>query len=283
MSARSFDMMSRRCRSAALRIFLLGVAGGLLASGAAYPAPASRSGTLSDPSPRAVFRHLTTRQGLSSDAITSLYQDDDGFLWICTVDGLNRYDGYSMKIYRHDPLDLLSIAGNYVNSVMQDGSGRLWISFGAGGADRLDLESGVFEHFHQAPDSTGLSHEGVTRIAIDPDGRPWFGTQGGLDRLVRSDPPRFAQRHDTGPVNDVLFDRRGTLWIASETRGVLRLDPGGDLRAIPVGRIVRARGLVLDADDRVWAVPADGGLILLHHDDPPRIFPDGKRTPPSAS
>jgi len=73
------------------------------------------------------FEQLTIKDGLSQSSINCIYQDRKGFLWIGTQDGLNRYDAYNFKIYRHDPRDSTSLAGNFINAVCEDSQGRLWI------------------------------------------------------------------------------------------------------------------------------------------------------------
>jgi ligand-binding sensor domain-containing protein len=64
-------------------------------------------------SPQSVrFEHLTTEQGLSSDIVWGVVQDDHGFIWMGTLDGLNRYDGNTLKVYRYDPKDPNSLGDN---------------------------------------------------------------------------------------------------------------------------------------------------------------------------
>ena len=58
------------------------------------------------------FERLTIEQGLSQSTANSVVEDDLGFLWIGTQDGLNRYDGYGFKTYRHDPDDPGSLSSN---------------------------------------------------------------------------------------------------------------------------------------------------------------------------
>jgi ligand-binding sensor domain-containing protein len=73
------------------------------------------------------FDHLTKKEGLSNNYVLDIYQDKYGFIWIGTLDGLNRYDAYDFEIFRHDPADSLSISGNLITSITEDIYGNLWI------------------------------------------------------------------------------------------------------------------------------------------------------------
>ena len=79
------------------------------------------------------FEHLTIEDGLSQNAGLAIFQDSRGYLWIGTQDGLNRYDGYGFKIYKHDPDDLNSLSHNSILSMGEDKNGSLWIGTWGGG------------------------------------------------------------------------------------------------------------------------------------------------------
>ena len=73
------------------------------------------------------FEHLNSEDGLSQNAGLAIFQDSRGYLWIGTQDGLNRYDGYSFKTFKHDPEDPTSISHNSILSMAEDKDGTLWI------------------------------------------------------------------------------------------------------------------------------------------------------------
>lgn len=74
------------------------------------------------------FEHITTHEGLTTNNTTAVTQDKQGFIWIGTLNGLNRYDGYRMKHYFHDDTDSNSIVGNTIQTMQCDSKGRLWIA-----------------------------------------------------------------------------------------------------------------------------------------------------------
>ena len=64
---------------------------------------------------------------MSSSFTTQVFQDRDGFIWIATRNGLNRYDGYQFRILKHDSRQKNGLASNYVNCMMQDRHGLYYI------------------------------------------------------------------------------------------------------------------------------------------------------------
>jgi ligand-binding sensor domain-containing protein len=97
------------------------------------------------------FRHLTTEQGLSSNNVTAIFKDSKGFVWIGTKDGLNRFDGYSCKIFRHDPGDSTSLSGNNITCINEDNQGNLLIGTLDEGLNRFDFATERFTRFKHEP------------------------------------------------------------------------------------------------------------------------------------
>ena len=75
------------------------------------------------------FEHLGQDQGLSESTVTSILEDQKGFMWFGTYDGLNRYDGNTFSIYRNDPRDPPSLSGTRIasNGLLEDHEGILWV------------------------------------------------------------------------------------------------------------------------------------------------------------
>ncbi|MCI0693348.1 hypothetical protein L0337_15250 [candidate division KSB1 bacterium] len=102
----------------------------------------------------AKFGRITVEHGLSSNLINSIAQDLQGFLWIGTDDGLNRYDGYQFKIYKYDPSCPGSISNNEVWCVYVDKSGALWAGTNGGGLCRYERATETFSCFQHLPRAT---------------------------------------------------------------------------------------------------------------------------------
>src|ERR1035437_2723215 len=74
------------------------------------------------------FRHLTTDDGLSQDHILDILQDRRGFMWFATIDGLNRYDGSTFVVFKHDPNNPATLSNNFIVNLLEDIHGYLWIA-----------------------------------------------------------------------------------------------------------------------------------------------------------
>lgn len=90
---------------------------------------------------------ITIEQGLSQGMVFDICQTRDGFLWVATKDGLNRYDGYNFKIFTHDPFAPFSPAENIVTAIFEDSRGWLWVGTESKGVDLYDRRSDRFYHF----------------------------------------------------------------------------------------------------------------------------------------
>ncbi|MFT5163459.1 MAG: signal transduction histidine kinase/ligand-binding sensor domain-containing protein [Alteromonadaceae bacterium] len=172
------------------------------------------------------FDHLSIEDGLSQGTVNSILQDRQGFLWFATQDGLNRYDGYTFKVFVHDSQDSGSISNSFIRVLYEDSKGRLWIGTQGGGLNRFDAHTERFVSFkHDKADPHSLSHNRVQAIIEDQKGRLWIGTDSGglnlFDELsgqfrhfshAQNDPDSLS--HDS--VWALLEDSKGHLWIGTD-------------------------------------------------------------------
>lgn len=70
---------------------------------------------------------LTSKEGLSQGMINGILQDKEGYMWFATKDGLNKYDGYKITVYRHNPDDNYSLPDNYVTAIFEDDNKNIWV------------------------------------------------------------------------------------------------------------------------------------------------------------
>ena len=131
------------------------------------------------------FEHLTIENGLSQNAGLAIFQDSKGYLWIGSQDGLNRYNGFDFKIYKHDPEDPKSISHNSILAITEDKDGYLWIGTWGGGLDRFDPITETFVSYRSDPNEpSSLSNDTVTSIKQDSKGALWVGTLAGWTATI---------------------------------------------------------------------------------------------------
>lgn len=180
------------------------------------------------------FAHLPASEGLSQRQVTQMVQDDQGFIWFATQYGLDRYDGYQFKIFKHDPNNPGSLCGGHVWSLFKDRSGTLWIGCNYA-LDRYDPLREAFVHYPIDPAGVSGLLIAVRHISQDARGMLWLSTVNGLYRFDprTGDTTRFIHRAgDTRSLSsDSVYstgeDRSGTFWVATaEGLDQFRPDPG---------------------------------------------------------
>lgn len=194
---------------------------------------------------RIKFDRLSIADGLSQGSGNAILQDQRGFIWIGTQDGLNRYDGHRVEVFRHDPTDADSLADNFIVDLYQDRQGRLWILFVQPGVlNRFDPRTERFQRYsHDPNDPTTLPNVPLRPRSIyeDPEGRLWFATTEGIAKLdpqtgrvqrIQHDPENEnSLAHNS--VFDFHEDRAGTLWVSTAGGGLhRRLPPAADGREL---------------------------------------------------
>ncbi len=189
------------------------------------------------------FEKLSIDDGLSQNAGLALLQDSQGFLWIGTQDGLNRYSGVDLITYKNDPDDTNSISHNSIISLFEDHEGMLWIGTWGGGLNRFNPNTNQIDRFlpdENNPDA--LSNATVTAIVEDQNGQLWIGTQNGLEMFDResgkfihyksteSDPTSLS----SNVISTIELSNDGKLWVGTgsfslEGNGLNLFDPNSGI------------------------------------------------------
>lgn len=151
-----------------------------------------------------LFHNFTNEDGLSQSTIRGFAQDEKGFMWIATAEGLHRYDGYSFKVFKHDTRDSNSITDNNLTAINIDMEGLIWLGTDGGNLDVFNSEDLTFKHISIPGLKSNVKGYSITTIFHHPNGYSLVGLDGGgmvkIDRkTMRS--KRFLREETDLPNN----------------------------------------------------------------------------------
>ncbi len=211
------------------------------------------------------FRRWTHDDGLPQNTVQAIIQDETGYLWVATQEGLARFDGVRFVTFdRHSSPPL---PANNVLCLTKGNRNELWIGMRNGGLARL-VDGQRMDHFGV---EAGIPNPFVRALLMDHHGTLWVGTRsGGLARSLQpaealpvfQPVPALAETR----ILDLFEDRYGSLWIATEGKGLIRMRNGqihrfsaaDGLHSDTVWRVLQTR------DGTIWASTYGGGLARLH-------------------
>lgn len=223
-------------------------------------------------SPPLHFKHILPTQIASLGYITSVAQDTNGFMWFGGANGLARYDGYDLLVFRHDDADPQSISDSYINRIILARDGSLWVAT-RNGLNLYDSRTRTFSSFLISPD---ISTNDVTWVHEDRKGGLWLGTRGGLfsfDRIKKKatkipDRAHASAKDSSQVVWSVVDDQNGNIWIAYQSFGISRYNPDTrlfesymrDPKVPNASGFNDTRRLYVDHDNRLLAATYGDGL-----------------------
>ena len=257
------------------------------------------------------FDHFNISNGLSNNAVLCSVQDQSGFLWFGTKDGLNRFDGYTFKQYFQDIGSGNGLTSNYITCLHVDQKNQLWVGTDRG-LYRFDAEREFFQQIdgsgtkeilaidqdqdgdiwwigdHQlfalraadlSEKPTGWEQEAtVSALTRSPAGTLYAATAMGILDLRRgTEIPFPASDNGDWRVECLSFDHANRLWIGTQQRGIVRLETvQQDFEFIPIAMPSSGELYVRDIQKgnpgELW-VATESGLILMHTDDlNPQVF-----------
>jgi ligand-binding sensor domain-containing protein/signal transduction histidine kinase len=231
------------------------------------------------------FAKLDVRDGLSNNEVSAIYKDHQGFLWFGTISGVNRYDGYTCKVFRHSDQDSTTIENDNITGIYDGPGGKIWMSTYVGidiydpSTERFDGHPERFFRSAQLPCGLRLlncglaavlrSQEAYTFVYADSGIYAW--TSGHTASCIR--PPADGHAAPDDPIDAAARDLKGNLWLV-HTSGLLeQFDP---LRRVvlysasilPGGIANRFKySLYIDPEGLLWLC-APGSLLGLYQFDP---------------
>ena len=212
---------------------------------------------------RISFSHFYVNDGLSQGTVMSSCQDSTGHMWFATLDGLNRYDGYRFKVYRHNPEDTTSINDNIIRKVYIDSRGDLWVGTAKGFA-MYDRKMDCFRNV-----STGKLT--VTGIAEASDEGMMLIAAGGSLRFFNRE--TWAWNDNGAPYQSekfgatIMYCSGSAIWIGTSSEGLFCYSKStGELKRISSFKVSRSIQCMISEDaEHLWIATEGEGLFLFNH------------------
>ncbi|MBN2200710.1 response regulator [bacterium] len=224
------------------------------------------------------FRFRSLSKNLSYNTAECIFQDHQGFLWIGTPRGLNRYDGINIRIYVHDPDDSTSLSNDHIRKIAEDTKGDLWIAT-ENGLNRYDRSLDRFVQYHASEQANSLAGSTVSDVRADRQGRIWVAADDlCLYRPDTNDFQRFLPDVPAAPGdpanyhNFIYEDHEGRIWYG-RWRELYRLDsPAGRLEQVfngnadPIGNeFWNFQEMIQDDSGTFWVATNQAGLQVFRN------------------
>jgi hypothetical protein len=182
------------------------------------------------------YQTISIADGLSQGMVFDIIQDAEGFLWIATKNGLNRYDGYSFRVFTNDPYNAFTLSGNTIVKLFEDSKGRIWVGTENSGVNVYDKKTGKFHRIlHKPNDPSSLSGNAIRSIEEMPDGRILVSCLDAGFNIISLKKDFFDKNSSpaitrlTLPNNAEVYaigkDQQSNIWICGMDKSVYRFNP----------------------------------------------------------
>lgn len=164
-------------------------------------------------------QRLSLAEGLSQSVVNDVIQDSDGYIWLATEDGLNRFDSYDFKVYRHDHKNPNSLHENWVVSLLEEPNFGIWVGTNAGLSFFNPVSDSFIDFSEQDPDLKTTVHS----FLLDQDLTIWIGTDNGLfyvDRNQEQFKVKAFVSDNQQPIDDEVFsmtESDSSLYVATSS------------------------------------------------------------------
>jgi signal transduction histidine kinase/ligand-binding sensor domain-containing protein/DNA-binding response OmpR family regulator len=224
------------------------------------------------------FSKLDTYTGLSHNQVNAILKDRDGFLWFGTMSGLNRYDGYSCRIFRKNHNESASLPDNNILSLYELPDGEMWVVT-VGGTCIYNPDTEKFDtDYYPYLQRLGLPAGNIANIIKGNNGRYWF-LYDNLDLYLYSTndksakPVRQQQAFSSEKITSVKETKDGKLWIVYQNGFLQEYDITSDKIIFSSAAFQKVKkgdspnSLFIDSDGDIWLWYYTSGLFLFHPPD----------------
>ena len=217
------------------------------------------------------FRHIGAEQGLSNTTINCILQDSRGFLWFGTRDGLNRYDGNKITVYRSNPAIPGGISDNFIRCIYEDAHHKLWIGTSYG-LNKFDPATDKFTNYrHNNASGTSIADDHINAICGTGNNNILLGTPAGLDIFNTHTNTIQHLRHDAkneasiscDTVNAIYRDSRQRIWIGTQ-HGLNEFDADSSVFKHYGDAATNIVALTADQSDNLWLGTRNAGVLVYN-------------------
>jgi signal transduction histidine kinase/ligand-binding sensor domain-containing protein/DNA-binding response OmpR family regulator len=219
------------------------------------------------------FEKFAYTDKLPSNSVIRIYNDKEGYMWFGTKDGLCRFDGYNIKVFRSSALTPGKLTNNEIRCITEDNDHRLWVGTveGINIIDKKTYSITPFVH-------PFINKERINSIFIDSKGYIWIGTSnygalrihpknGNVERFSTDKDARLKLRGNT--VTDIYEDHHGNIWLCSWKNGLCCIDPGCKqvVYAPKIGSNNNPFRFYQDKDGLYWICTWGDGIFTMTRDE----------------
>jgi ligand-binding sensor domain-containing protein len=241
------------------------------------------------------FEHLTIENGLSQNRINCILQDRDGFMWIGTNEGLNKYDGYEFYQFEKGRGSKDKLSDDFIHCIYEDRSGNILVGTGSDGLNIYDKYSKQFTHCRSDSEAEiQIPSTNIRGILEDKNGILWIATVSSIEMIdrqnktVRSYIPDHLQHPSSAFINvsSFMIDKYNHLWIGTAGAGLCHFNTDtktfkyyqhnpDEATSISDNDV---RALYTDSEGNFWIGTYNGGLNLFDTENNlfRRFLPDPK-------
>ena len=228
--------------------------------------------------PKSRVKRYTTKNGLPLKVINSITQDKVGLIWVAAEDGLARFDGNSLKVFKHDPDVDQTLSSNHIQSIFVDSEGFVWAG-AINGLNRLDPKTEQFiRYLHDPANSNSIVGDNISYINQNPKGNLWIASMNAGFTYYDRKKAKFIQYSQSNlpslSSTDVIFvyeDQEDLLWVGSLAGGLDVFETEDGIITKKVESLsqknllpsLSMRCITSDHMGNLW-IGTDGGLVFYN-------------------
>ncbi len=199
------------------------------------------------------FSNLSVKDGLSQNTVIRIFQDSKNYMWFCTRDGLNRYDGTNFKVFKHSIANANSISSSDVTCIAENQNGTFWIGTHYG-LNFFDPQNEKFtRYYNNSKEPNSISSSVIKHLLTDRNNNTWISTTHGLD-LLNNETKKISNKYNRDAITWLIERQNGDICYSSIKDGLFIFNPKSNVTInypLPDGDFIYC--LFEDSNKQLWA------------------------------